>query len=980
MRLHDLGPLEVSISGSRQPIRGRQPAAILVLLVIHANRVVPVDALVDALWGDEVSAGSVSTLDSHVFRLRKQLEPGRVPGEPSTVLVRQGNGYRLVIDGDQVDSLRYARLVEEAAVSAASGRYVECLRLCDEALEVWRGSPGGVVADADWAQSWVARMSELRAQLGERRTDALIESGDPERALVEFDALIQEAPYREHLHALRMMALYRSGRTEDALSAFEEIRSTLARDLGMSPGPELQQLHQRILRHDAGLGYVGPADPPARVAVPAPDVRLPTTTSALVGREADLARVGELLAAHRLVTLTGTAGTGKTRLAVEVARRSAERYPDGVRFVDLASISSGDLVAEVVLSTVGATATAVGSPHEALRSSVQGRRMLLVVDNCEHVLSEAALVVSVLLGAGSDLTVLATSREYLELDGELILPIDPLGLPGATGDHSAAVDLFLERLEAGAPQTVATADPDDVRALAEEICVGLDGLPLAIELAAARARVYSLREIRDQVRSDPTRLARIGRPGTSRRQSLQAALDWGHRLLSPEEQLVHRRLAVLPGPFGVDAASATVGLPPEDLADLLPMLVGRSLLTSGPAPRPDGPTLFRQLVVVRGHATRALAQAGETEAALDRRDRWVAALATVASRTDRLELRRRYRRVDDDYAAVRAMLQRNLVDRPSRVGARMAGWLHGYWYYRGQLLEAVRWLELAVSALGAPVGESAGESRDDAIEVAWVHLGLAKMLAHQGRLDESRRHSERGLAVSDRLAPEHLGAFGLDVAIQAGNLWSAGDAGTAQQLLGRTAELAASHDDPVLGVLLAATRSLVRSDVDDPALTLERAEEAYRKARALELDVAAWMAARAGGYAALAAGDAGTGMLWSGRVIELHLREGGQLGGEFIEMRANFLTMAGDHRGAVVLYAAARAQRRREGLEWRTAARTDELAARARSALRPPEEEQARREGEELTLNDIIHTDVDLDSPSAASPDARHRRGPHEKG
>jgi hypothetical protein len=454
-------------------------------------------------------------------------------------------------------------------------------------------------------------------------------------------------------------------------------------------------------------------------------------------------------------------------------------------------------------------------------------------------------------------------------------------------------------------------------------------------------------------------------------------LDWGHRLLTDDEKLVHRRLAALPGPFGLDAAAATVGLFGGEIADVLPMLVNRSLLTSGPAPRTGGPTLFRQLMVVRGHANRALAQADETESTLDRRDRWVAELATVASRTDRLDLRRRYRIVDDDYAAVRAMLQRNLVERPSRAGARMAGWLHGYWYYRGQLVEAVRWLELAVGALDAGSGPT-GDAAGDAIDEAWVHIGLAKMLAHQGRIDRARWHGELGLAATDRIAPEHLGAFGLDVAIQAGNMWSAGDPGTARELLARTTALAATTGDPVLDVLAEATRSLVESDAVEAEATLVRAEEVYPRARGLDLDVAAWMAARAGSYAALSAGDAETGMRWSERVIELHLQEGGELGGAFVEMRANFLAMAGDHRAAVQLYSAAQAQRLREGLEWRSAPETDQLRARARLALSPSEYERAWRDGADLTLREIIQAAVDLDDVTATVSGRLHgtRPGP----
>jgi predicted ATPase/DNA-binding SARP family transcriptional activator len=918
LRVHDLGPLEVSVGEHREPIRGRMPAAILTVLAVHANELVPVDTVVDAVWGAEASEGAWHTLDSHVFRLRKQLEPHRAIGSAPTVLLKQDEGLRLRVAPDQLDSLRFAALVEAADV----GRPAQCIDLCEQALALWRGTP----TTAEWAQPWAARLTELRAQATERRLDALIRSGRPERALPEFDALVREWPFREHLHSLRMTALYRCGRTEQALAAYEQVRRSLRDELGVTPGPELREVQRQILEHDVAI-----EPPPARAAEQ--EVHLPATMTAIVGRESELAEVGALLGEYRLVTLTGTAGTGKTRLAVEVARRAAAAYPDGVWFVDLAPVTSGEPIAEVVGATIGGTAATAGSAEEALRTAVRGRRILVVVDNCEHVLAEAAATVATVFGAGTAVTVLATSREPLDLDGEVLYPVAPL--------EAAGVDLFVERLRSAVPGLDVTGE---VRERAAEISAALDGLPLAIELAAARARVYGLEEIRDQIRSDPTRLARIGRPGTERRQSLQSALDWGHRLLTPAEQLVHRRLGALPGPFGPGVAAATVGLPDADTADLLAMLVNRSLLTAAPAPRPGGPTLFRQLVVVRGHAGHELDATGEAEETLDRRDEWVAGLATVSSRTDRLDLRRRYRTVDDDYASVRAMLQRNLVERPSPAGGRTAGWLHGYWYYRGQLVEAVRWLELACTAL----------DDQDPIATAWVHLGLAKMLAHQGRLDRSRRHSELGVAVADRLGPADIGAFGLDVAIQAGNLWSAGDPETGRQLLARTAELAATGGDAVLAVLADATRSLVESDVVAPVVTLERAEQVYPRARALDLDVAAWMVARAGSYAALAASDADTGMTWSERVIELHLAEGGELGGAFVEMRANFLTLAGDHRTAVQLYSAARAQRNREGLEWRSMPSTDELRARARAALAPSDYEKAWRAGADLTLGEII--------------------------
>jgi hypothetical protein len=320
-----------------------------------------------------------------------------------------------------------------------------------------------------------------------------------------------------------MTALYRCGRTEQALSAYEDVRRTLRDELGVTPGPELRRVHQQILEHDAALEPVGPRGPelsagardePAASA----EVHLPATMTALVGREADLTRVEELLGTHRLVTLTGTAGTGKTRLAVEVARRVALQYPDGVWFIDLAPLTGGEPITEVVLSTIGGTPPTAGSADEAMRTALRGRRMLLIVDNCEHVLTEAAEVLVTMLSSGTALTVLTTSREQLELDGELIYPVEPLD------PDESAIELFLERLRSAAPHTEATADTVELRERAVEICTALDGLPLAIELAAARARVFGLAEIRDQIRSDPTQLARIGRPGAATVAAVRAGL------------------------------------------------------------------------------------------------------------------------------------------------------------------------------------------------------------------------------------------------------------------------------------------------------------------------------------------------------------------------------------------------------------------------------------------------------------------------
>ncbi|ODU06306.1 MAG: hypothetical protein ABS81_05110 [Pseudonocardia sp. SCN 72-86] len=505
LRIHDLGPLLVELDNAPQRVPAGRLSGALAILLVHAGKPVGDDALADAMWADG-SPRTTSTLDSHVFRLRRVLEPGRRAGDPSSTLVREAGGYRLVVATDQVDSLRFARLAVDAADLLAQGAPDRALRRTTEALASWRGRPWGDAADASWASAAVARLDELHEQVRETHIGALLATGATEPALAELEIALAEHPLRERLWAHRMVALRDSGRRADALATYTRARTTLVDELGVEPGPELRAVHASLLADDAPAPTR--ALPPARTAA----VHLPVARQRLIGRDAELDALTADVTTRPLVTLAGPAGCGKTRLAVEVARRAADAFPDGARFVDLTS-ATPDRVLDTVCSAVELPPPVSGDAVAGLRTLVRDRRMLLVLDNCEHVVDAAAELVEQLLSAGPELAILATSREPLEVVDERVHVLGPL----AAGP---AAELFLERLH-----DVAGDHPADELAVTAEIVAAVDGLPLALELAAGRARAYSLAEIAAQVRADASSLSRIGRGRASHHAAVERSCE-----------------------------------------------------------------------------------------------------------------------------------------------------------------------------------------------------------------------------------------------------------------------------------------------------------------------------------------------------------------------------------------------------------------------------------------------------------------------
>jgi predicted ATPase len=521
-----------------------------------------------------------------------------------------------------------------------------------------------------------ARLEELRLGVLEDRFEADLALGLHAEVVGELDRLVAEYPVRERLWRLLVLALYRSERQADALTACRRARALLAEELGLDPGEELQLLEQQVLRHEV------PAVPP-----PARRGNLPVPLTRLVGRERDMDAVGGLLGEARLVTLTGPGGSGKTRLAIEAAARAADRFRDSAWLAGLAGIASAELVAPRVMEALEVRQAGDLPVIDALIYRLRPAELLLVLDNCEHLLDACAGLTGALLAGSPGLRVLATSREPLGVAGEVTYLVPPLEVPpesaGAQAmSRAAAVRLFVDR--ASAARAGAAADTP-VEAIAR-ICRALDGLPLAIELAAARAATLSPAEIEAHL-ADKFGFLRHRRPAADpRHQTLKTAIDWSYELLSEDERRVFAELSVFAGGFGLVAAAAVCcGGDQAAALDLIDQLAAKSLLT---AQTTAGGTRYQMLETVRDYAASRLTEAGETG---QTRTRHAGAFLDLAEREPGLAVLAAEQ--DNFRAALAWSLTQN-----TQIGPRLARALGDFWLVRGILQEAQDWLERALAA------------------------------------------------------------------------------------------------------------------------------------------------------------------------------------------------------------------------------------------------------------------------------------------
>jgi predicted ATPase/DNA-binding SARP family transcriptional activator len=929
VRFCDLGPLEVEVDGSRVTARGARLNAVLATLLLHLNRRVSTDLLLDAVWGEATTASSHSTLETHIWRLRRLLEPTRGRGQAASVLINDAGGYRLLAQPEDVDSARFEQLGLEVLDLGTTQQSDRALQAAEQALGLWRGSPFEPIADRAWAAGPIARLDEIRAQLQERRIDAILGVDRPELAVRELEPLLADQPYRERLWWLRMLALHRAGRSEDALATFRSARRTLIDEVGIDPGAELVELHRQILDQDPALRPqpARPAPAPARTV----EIHLPRARP-VVGRAGELAQVASALGRSPLVTVVGGAGSGKTLLASAAARAAATGYPDGVRFVDLSVVEpTADVAAEIV-AAVEIAMPETATPQSVLAAYGTDRRVLLILDNCEQVLDQVAEVAELLTEPGRQVRLLATSREPLGIDAEAVITLGPLPVASDGGDGvGPAVALFLDRARLD-PATVSVTDLTTIR----RICGAVDGIPLAIELAAALTAAYTLTEIVDQVERDPGQLAAIGRGQARHHQTLAAAIDRSHRLLSAEERLLHRRVAVLPGTFGRGLAEAVAG--PDlrrHVPGLLAKLVHRSMLSV--SHEDGGQARFSQLAPVRGHAYRSLRAAGEVELAEDLRDDWCLALAQSRPRLGRIEEAAWYAEIDANLPIVRATLQRRLVVRPDAVGTAINSQLNGFWFYRDQIEEGIRWAEPALAVTGA------GD-----LDLVLNQLSLGLLLLQQFRGDRGREVIDEALAAlatldldpTTRTLSERLHLGELLLAVSTGFSGDR-DAVKMHQLIDVFETIEGLGDRPDLAVGVEALRCLADT-VSDPAGTdLVRVQDIFDRALTLGNLWAGWFSAASGATLGLLRQDPALGMVWSSRVVTLQARLGAKTALPQVETLGDFLALDRRWVEAVRIFSATHHQARRVGKPWPRNPLTSELLDRCRVTLSTEQFERA---------------------------------------
>ncbi|UKY48214.1 BTAD domain-containing putative transcriptional regulator [Streptomyces inhibens] len=698
MQIGMLGPFEVRTDdGSLADVPGARLRGLLIALALKPGHVVPKASLVDWIWGEHPPADATNALQRLVSRLRKALPDGVVEGRT--------DGYRLTVEPDAVDAVRFERLVIAGqARTEDSSRRVRLLR---EALELWRGAAMQAVGLQDSAafDAAVVRLEGLRLTATEERVDAEVTLGRGAEMVTELTDLVAAHPVRERLVAALMRALVAAGRDSEALLVYQRAREALADALGIDPSPELAALHVALLRGELVRSELGRGDASRKT-----NLRAELTT--FVGRGADVAAVRELIAEHRLTTVIGPGGSGKTRLATETARTLLGDLPDGAWLVELAAIGADGDVAQSTLAGLGLRDALLGGAPNAeltdrLIAAIREREALLILDNCEHVIESAAVFAHRVLGECRRLRILATSREPLGITGEALWPVEPLALPEGDAspgeiESSPAVQLLRDR--AGAVRRDLAVDAHTPATMVR-VCRALDGMPLAIELAAARLRTMSIDQLANRL-DDRFRLLTSGsRTALPRHKTLRAAVDWSWELLTDAERMVLRRLSVFSGGASLEAAErvcAGDAVEQEQVLELLTSLTEKSLLRA----EGDNAPRYRMIGTIKEYAGQRLAEAGESDLARQAHLAYFTELNETAEphlrRAEQLDWLATLEAEHDNIgAAMRGALAAGEAQAAMRLAAG-AGW---YWWLSGHKTEG---MELITAATRTP-----GEVTDD---------------------------------------------------------------------------------------------------------------------------------------------------------------------------------------------------------------------------------------------------------------------------
>ncbi|GAB3738349.1 BTAD domain-containing putative transcriptional regulator [Amycolatopsis oliviviridis] len=739
MQIGMLGSFEVRTDdGGLADVPGARLRGLLIALALEPGRVVPKATLVDWIWGEQPPADATNALQRLVSRLRKVLPEGVVEGQP--------DGYRLKVAPEDVDAVRFERLVGQA-------RGDEEPRRLREALALWRGGAMQDVGlqDSEAFDAAVTRLEGLRLTALEDRFDAEIDLGHGAKLVTELTDLAAAHPLRERIVAALMRALAATGRDTEALLVYQRTREALADALGVDPSPELSAVHVALLRGELGR----------REENRKTNVRAELTS--FVGKDADVAKVRDLVAVHRLTTLIGPGGSGKTRLATETARTLLGDLPDGAWLVELAAIGPDGDVAQATLAGLGLRDALLGDssnaePADRIIAAIRDREVLLILDNCEHVIEAAAAFAHRVLGECRRLRILATSREPLGITGEALWQVVPLALPdphAAPGEVESSPAVRLLRDRASAVRKDFVADEVTLATMAR-VCRVLDGMPLAIELAAARLRTMSIDQLANRL-DDRFRLLTGGsRTALPRHRTLRAMVDWSWELLSDAERTVLCRLSVFSGGASLEAAEhvcVSEAVEQYEVLELLTALTEKSLLVAAgdEAPR------YRMLGTIKEYAELRLAEAGESALARDAHLAYFIELAEAAEpmlrEAEQLDW---LAKLNADHDNITSAMRRALAAGEAPAAMRLAAACGWYWWLSGHRTEG---MELVSAAVEVP-----GETPD---EVTAVVYGLVSLFVSSGFADENT--AAKWIHESYRLSQsgaKHHPLFGLVGALQ----------------------------------------------------------------------------------------------------------------------------------------------------------------------------------------------------------------------
>jgi predicted ATPase/DNA-binding SARP family transcriptional activator len=747
-----LGPLEVVDSGTQFALGPRKQRALLALLLIRANTAVSAEWLIEALWDGAPPATASTAVQGYVSHLRKALGPDVIRTEPG--------GYSLRVDPDAIDARRFEARVSEAGRMAADGRPDTAAALLADALDEWRGPALADFEYESFARDEASRLDELRIQALEDRITADLALRRHGQIVHELRALAREHPLRERLHAALMLALYRAGRQADALDAYRDARNSLD-ELGLEPSRKLQDLERAILNRDASLDAPSIATPPARTSIPA---------TPFVGREHELEALSALLAdpAVRLVTLTGIGGTGKTRLAHELATRIQGHYRGGFVFVPLAGVADPTLLLPAIAQGLGLPEVAGESIEARVVERLVGGETLLILDNLEQLLGGVSDIAALL--AAAPIQIVATSRSRLRLSAEHEFAVAPL-------ERTDSLQLFAQRAAALRPDFVPGVE--ELRTL-DEICQQLDDLPLALELAAARLKLLSPELLLKRL----DRRLRVLTDGASdlprRQQTLRATLDWSFALLDGDEQRLLSAIAVFAGGATIDAIEELDA--EEDVFERITSLVDKSFVRA--QVQPDGGTRIRMLQIVREYALEKLGGRADAEEIETRHATYFVRLAVRAEpeliRTDQAVW---FDHLDREHDNIRAALDFLTTKGPIDDAVQLAAALWRFWQTRGHLTEGSAWLDRVIRAAGSM----------QTTRFAHALNGAACLAESRGDSDAAIAYHGRAAALYEALGEIRGLAWSLNnVALV---LTTSGDLANATASLERSLELAGHVDD-----------------------------------------------------------------------------------------------------------------------------------------------------------------------------------------